>query len=272
LEAELREARREAAALRGQLAAMEESHDHLRHRLGLMEEEYDGLQQSALQAEAQLKNTRVNLEDRKVFCQQLQEECESMNEQVGGWAERQRSNTELLLQRISELEAELQSLKTSHHKLQARYESIVKSNRDLQDQLTTKTQELEASGSSSSLLASSVTRITATLDLDLSQLAAGTNSSASHASAIASVPLQFNSQYCSTMEEGLSKMEDPGGVTVGDRTADEELDKEFWIRRAGELSVQLQHSSDYWSQKVRELSIQLEKQQQFPHRHNEFSD
>ena len=39
-----------------------------------------------------------------------------------------------------------------------------------------------------------------------------------------------------------------------------------------QLSVQLQHSSDYWSQKVRELSIQLEKQQQFPHRHNEFSD
>ena len=55
-----------------------------------MEEEYDGLQQSALQAKAQLKSTRVNLEDRKAFCQQLQEECDSMNEQVGGWAERQR--------------------------------------------------------------------------------------------------------------------------------------------------------------------------------------
>ena len=32
-------------------------------------------------------------------------------------------------------------------------------------------------------------------------------------------------------------MDDPGGVTVGDRTADEELDKEFWIRRAGEVCV-----------------------------------
>lgn len=55
-----------------------------------MEEEYDGLQQSASQAEAKLKNTQTNLEDRKTFCQQLQEECDSLNQRVGGWAERQR--------------------------------------------------------------------------------------------------------------------------------------------------------------------------------------
>lgn len=67
-----------------------QSYDHLRHRLGLMEEEYDGLRQSASQAQARLKTTQVNLEDRRAFCKQLQEECESMNEQVGGWAEKQR--------------------------------------------------------------------------------------------------------------------------------------------------------------------------------------
>lgn len=88
--------------------------------------------------------------------------------------------------------------------------------------------------------------------------------------------------------------EDPGMLKVGDQSSGEELDKEFWIRRAGEvgfcrandagmmcfvccvcvlqLSVQLQQSSDYWSQKVRELSIQLEKRQQFDHRHTDFSD
>ena len=55
-----------------------------------MEEEYDGLQQTASRAESQLQDTQTNLEDRKVFCQQLQEECDTMTEHVGGWAEKQR--------------------------------------------------------------------------------------------------------------------------------------------------------------------------------------
>ena len=55
-----------------------------------MEEEYDGLQQSASQAATRLRDTETNLEDRKEFCRQLQEECESMTEHVGDWAEKQR--------------------------------------------------------------------------------------------------------------------------------------------------------------------------------------
>lgn len=35
------------------------------------------------------------------------------------------------------------------------------------------------------------------------------------------------------------------------------LDKNYWIQRVGELSIQLQQSSEYWSDKVRELSTQL---------------
>jgi hypothetical protein len=182
----------------------------------------------------------------------------------------------------------LQSLRASQQELEALNASILSRNRDLQAQLDRKTRELDtaiASSSSSSLLNSSggVTHITATLDFDLSQLTGvqvgesveGSSTTVHHASAVASVPLKFNSLYCSTMEEGLSTIEDPG-MRVGQGTGEEdELDKDFWIRRSGELSLQLQQSSDYWSQKVRELSIQLEKQQQQlkpDNRHTEFSD
>ncbi|XP_062613772.1 golgin subfamily A member 5-like isoform X2 [Saccostrea cucullata] len=37
------------------------------------------------------------------------------------------------------------------------------------------------------------------------------------------------------------------------------LDKNYWIQRVGELSIQLQQSSEYWADKVRELSGQLGK-------------
>jgi len=37
-----------------------------------------------------------------------------------------------------------------------------------------------------------------------------------------------------------------------------DLDKNYWISRVGELSVQLQQSSEYWSDKVRDLQGQLE--------------
>ena len=67
-----------------------QSHDHLRQRLGHVEEEYDGLQHSASQVKVKLASSETNLEDRKAFCRQLQEECESMTERVGGWAEKQR--------------------------------------------------------------------------------------------------------------------------------------------------------------------------------------
>ena len=56
-----------------------------------MEEEYDGLQRSASRAASQLRDTQTNLDDRKEFCRQLQEECESVSEHVGDWAEKQRS-------------------------------------------------------------------------------------------------------------------------------------------------------------------------------------
>ena len=108
-----------------------------------------------------------------------------------------------------EQESEIEALKASQRDLQARNESVLNRNRELQEQLAKRTEEAEAIGhgnSTSSLLSSSqpsITRITATLDLDLSQLASGSSSTAGHASAIASVPLQFNSQYCSTMEQGL---------------------------------------------------------------------
>ena len=108
-----------------------------------------------------------------------------------------------------EQESEIEALKASQRDLQARNESVLNRNRELQEQLAKRTEEAEAVGhgnSTSSLLSSSqpsITHITATLDLDLSQLASGSSSTAGHASAIASVPLQFNSQYCSTMEQGL---------------------------------------------------------------------
>lgn len=89
-------------------------------------------------------------------------------------------------------------------------------------------------------------------------------------------------------------LEDGGHSETESEAAVDKLDKEYWIRRAGEvsvmgsngigladiflllsllaslslflsqLSVQLQQSSEYWAQKVRELSIDLEKQRQVP--------
>ena len=120
---------------------------------------------------------------------------------------------------LSEQEVQLQSLRANQQDLEARNSSILKRNQRLQEELDKKTQDLETaianSSSSSSMLStnhpSSLTHITATIDLDLSKLRSlGVQNSSSsstsvshHASAIASVPLQFNSQYCSTMEEGL---------------------------------------------------------------------
>ena len=112
---------------------------------------------------------------------------------------------------------QLQSLRASQREMEAQNDAILARNHELQEQLDQKTREVDiATASSSSLHPLSslghppVTHITATLDLDLSQLASvgesvGHDSTAAvhHATAVASVPLKFNSLYCSTMEEGL---------------------------------------------------------------------
>jgi len=39
------------------------------------------------------------------------------------------------------------------------------------------------------------------------------------------------------------------------------LDKSYWIKRVGELSIQLQQSSEYWAQKVRDLTAQMDNEE-----------
>ena len=60
-------------------------------RLGELEEQYDGLQRYHSETEFELANTKASLNDRKVFCEQLQDDCDSMTKRVSSWAGDQRS-------------------------------------------------------------------------------------------------------------------------------------------------------------------------------------
>lgn len=48
-----------------------------------------------------------------------------------------------------------------------------------------------------------ITRLRAQLDVDLSGVSVGSNGSGNYATATATVPLKFDSQYRSTMERGV---------------------------------------------------------------------
>ena len=111
----------------------------------------------------------------------------------------------LSLSPSSEQESEIAALKASKRELEVRNESLFNQSRDMQEQLAKQPHTDPNTSSSSSLVSSgqpSITHITATLDLDLSKLSVGTGN-ASHATAVASAPLQFDSQYRSAMEQGL---------------------------------------------------------------------
>lgn len=60
-------------------------------RLGELEEQYDGLQRYHSETEFELANTKASLNDRKLFCQQLQDDCDAMTKRVSSWAGDQRS-------------------------------------------------------------------------------------------------------------------------------------------------------------------------------------
>lgn len=55
-------------------------------RIGDLEEQYDGLHRSQSRAELELASTRANLEDRKAYCHQLQEDCEHITNRISSWA------------------------------------------------------------------------------------------------------------------------------------------------------------------------------------------
>ena len=55
-------------------------------RLGDVEEQYDGLKHCHSETEMALVNTQATLHDRKTFCRQLQDDCDSMSERISGWA------------------------------------------------------------------------------------------------------------------------------------------------------------------------------------------
>ena len=67
-----------------------QNRERLLHRLGELEEHYDGLQRYHSETEMELANTRANLDDRKRFCQQLQEDCEGVTDRITNWAKEQR--------------------------------------------------------------------------------------------------------------------------------------------------------------------------------------
>ncbi|XP_077869666.1 uncharacterized protein LOC144361674, partial [Saccoglossus kowalevskii] len=72
-----------------------------------------------------------------------------------------------------------------------------------------------------------------------------------------------DSAYASALERGVLKSK--GNISLTSKAFEDAgvtdpnvLDKSYWIKRVGELSIQLQQSSEYWSEKVRELSMQIE--------------
>ena len=96
----------------------------------------------------------------------------------------------------SEQEAIITALKASNRELQARNQSLSNSVSDLQARVSN-----ESSPQSASSKGPSITRLRALLDVDIS----GVPGSGPHgeATALATVPLKFGSQYRSTMERGM---------------------------------------------------------------------
>ena len=67
-----------------------QARQRLMQRLAETEEQYDGLRNCHSETEIELANTRASLNDRKTFCQQLQDDCENMTQRVSSWADDQR--------------------------------------------------------------------------------------------------------------------------------------------------------------------------------------
>ena len=67
-----------------------QNRERLLHRLGELEEHYDGLQRYHSETEVELANTRANLDDRKRFCRQLQDDCDGVTDRITNWAKEQR--------------------------------------------------------------------------------------------------------------------------------------------------------------------------------------
>lgn len=148
--------------------------------------------------------------------------------------------------------------------LRAEKQEVEFRNQELQSQLVS-TDPISSKESSGTSLSGqpSITRLRAQVDLDIS------TGGAEVIATTTSIPLTFDSKYRTTMEKGLSSTNVEAPLRCGGSETESEaaaMDKNYWVRRAGELSVQLQQSSEYWTQKVRELSIELEKCKQ-THRH-----
>ena len=67
-----------------------QARQRLMQRLAETEEQYDGLRNCHSETEIELANTRASLNDRKTFCQQLQDDCENITKRVSSWADDQR--------------------------------------------------------------------------------------------------------------------------------------------------------------------------------------
>ena len=95
-------------------------------------------------------------------------------------------------------EATIAALKASNCELLAQNESLQNVNSGLKDHMSGHS-EVGSNGSSPP----GITRLRAQLDVDLSGFSVRSNGSGNYATATATVPLKFDSQYRSTMERGV---------------------------------------------------------------------
>ena len=95
-------------------------------------------------------------------------------------------------------EATIAALKASNCELLAQNESLQNVNSELKDHVSS-----DSEGASVGASPPGITRLRAQLDVDLSGISIRSNGSGNYATATATVPLKFGSQYRSAMERGM---------------------------------------------------------------------
>ncbi|XP_019849251.1 PREDICTED: putative leucine-rich repeat-containing protein DDB_G0290503 isoform X7 [Amphimedon queenslandica] len=203
------------------LVSVEQEKRKLLHKLSTLEEHYSSLVRSHSQQKLELSHSQRKLDRQHKQFSSLQKDYDTVVGQISDWADTQRSSSEGLINKIKEQDDEISSLKAQKREAQAETET-------LKSQFQQKEQ---TSPNAPSTNGHSVPNSLRKLDL----------------------------QYQATLEKGMSgasaSVMDTSGYSSPTVDSSDEMDKQYWIRRSAELSIQLQESSEYWTNRVRELTL-----------------